>query len=125
MQRSSDIPSSYAEAPLGDDDDGDLANGTPHQCALHAAFAAHGLTSGSPPIGTVDKPARNNFDISVKAQTAGDMGACPGPSVTGGEIKWRLRGGSEGVVAMTASNDQFVGAIPSQPNGSVVQYKIT
>ena len=125
MQRASDIPSSYAEALLGDDDDGDLANGTPNKCAIHAAFAAHGLASGAPPMGTVDKPARMGFNISVKAQTGGTMSACPGPTITGGEIVWRLRGGTDATVAMTMVNDTFAGAIPSQPNGSVVQYKVT
>jgi cysteine-rich repeat protein len=124
MQRATDIPSSYAEALLGDDDDGDLANGTPNQCTLHAAFAAHNLASGAPPMGTVDKPIRTGFDISVKAQTGG-MSACPGPLVTAGEIAWRLRGGTDAVVAMTLANDTFAGSIPSQPNGSLVEYKIT
>jgi cysteine-rich repeat protein len=76
-------------------------------------------------MGTVDKPTRTNFDISVKAQTAGPMGACPGPMITAGEITWRLRGGSDAVVAMNLANDNYVGSIPSQPVGSVVQYKIT
>jgi cysteine-rich repeat protein len=126
MQRSSDIPSSYPEALLGDDDDGDLTNGTPNKCAIHAAFSAHALASGAPPMGTVDKPVRAGFDISVKAQTGGDtMSACPGPMISAGEIAWRLRGGTDAKVAMTLVNDKYTGAIPSQPNGSVVQYKIT
>ncbi len=126
MQRASDIPSSYAEALLGDDDDGDLSNGTPTQCTIHAAFAAHNLASGAPPMGTVDKPTRSNFDISVLAQTGGgSMASCPGPMITAGEIAWRLRGGTDATVAMTLANDKYTGSIPSQPNGSVIQYKIT
>jgi cysteine-rich repeat protein len=126
MQRASDIPSSYAEALLGDDDDGDLSNGTPNKCAIHAAFAAHNLASGAPPMGTVDKPTRTGFDISVLAQTGGGTSsACPSPMITAGEIAWRLRGGTDAMVAMTLVADKYTGAIPSQPNGSVVQYKIT
>jgi MYXO-CTERM domain-containing protein len=125
MQRASDIPTSYAEALLGDDDDGDLANGTPNKCTIHAAYALHNLASGAPPMGTVDRPTRNGFNISVKAQSGGTMSACPGPMITAGEIAWRARGGTDATVAMTLSNDEYVGAIPSQPNGSVVEYKIT
>ncbi|HEX5061941.1 MAG TPA: hypothetical protein VFV99_21380 [Kofleriaceae bacterium] len=126
MQRATDIPSSYAEALLGDDDDGDIANGTPDQCAVHAAFALHGLASGAPPMGTVDKPVRTGFDISVKAQTeGGSMAACPGPMISAGEIAWRVRGGTDAVIAMTLANDTYSGSIPSQPNGTVVEYKIT
>jgi cysteine-rich repeat protein len=77
-------------------------------------------------MGTVDKPVRAGFDISVLAQTGGGtMSACPGPMITAGEIAWRLRGGSDATVAMTLVNDKYTGAIPSQPNGTVVQYKIT
>jgi cysteine-rich repeat protein len=65
------------------------------------------------------------FNISVKAQSGDTMSACPGPTITGGEIAWRLRGGTEAKVAMTMVNDTFAGAIPSQPNGSVVQYKVS
>ena len=125
MQRANDIPTSYAEALLGDDDDGDLANGTPNKCAIHAAFALHNLASGAPPMGTVDKPTRTGFDISVKAQSGDAMSACPGPRITAGEIAWRVRGGSDAPVAMTLVNDQYAGAIPSQPNGSVLEYKVT
>jgi cysteine-rich repeat protein len=125
MQRASDIPSSYAEALLGDDDDGDLSNGSPNKCAIHAAFAAHNLASGAPPAGTVDKPTRTGFNISVKASVGGGNTACPSPSISAGEIKWRTRGGSDATVAMTMAADKFEGAIPSQPNGTVVQYKVT
>ncbi|HEY5928142.1 MAG TPA: hypothetical protein VIV11_40925, partial [Kofleriaceae bacterium] len=125
MQRASDIPSSYAEALLGDDDDGDLQNGTPNKCAIHAAFAAHNLADGAPPMGTVDKPARVNFDISVKAQSGDMMSACPGPMISAAEIAWRTRGGTDAIVAMTLANELYSGSIPSQPNGTVVQYKVT
>ncbi|MDQ3335155.1 MAG: MYXO-CTERM sorting domain-containing protein [Myxococcota bacterium] len=125
MQRASDIPTSYAEALLGDDDDGDLANGTPNKCAIHAAFALHNLVSGAPPMGTVDKPTRTGFNISVKAQIGETSSACPSPAITAGEIAWRLRGGTDAKVPMTMVADKFEGAIPSQPNGSVVQYKVT
>jgi MYXO-CTERM domain-containing protein len=128
MQRASDIPSSYAEALLGDDDDGDLANGTPNKCAVHAAFALHALADGAVPMGTVDKPVRTNFDIKVKAQndSGGPMSNCPSPRINAGEIAWRVRGGTDATVAMQLdASDNYVGSIPSQPNGTVVQYKVT
>ncbi len=123
MQRASDIPSSYAEALLGDDDDGDLTNGTPNTCTIHAAFAAHNLADGAPPMGALDKPVRTGFDIRVSTKTGGSA-ACPPPAITSGEITWRLRGGTDATVAMSPGNDELAGAIPSQPNGSVVQYKV-
>jgi len=38
MQLAADIPSSYVAALTIDDDDGNLGNGTPHQCAIVKAF---------------------------------------------------------------------------------------
>jgi MYXO-CTERM domain-containing protein len=45
--------------------------------------------------------------------------------ITAGEIAWHLRGGTDAVVPMTLTSASYVGSIPSQPNGSVVQYKVT
>src|SRR5690606_20747905 len=44
-RRAVDIPSMYVEALIVDDDDGDLANGTPNGCEINAAFGPHGLYS--------------------------------------------------------------------------------
>jgi subtilisin-like proprotein convertase family protein len=38
----------YQRMRSADDDDADLANGTPHAAALHAAFARHGIACGEP-----------------------------------------------------------------------------
>ncbi|MGE0398551.1 MAG: MYXO-CTERM sorting domain-containing protein [Kofleriaceae bacterium] len=43
VQRAPNISTSYMAALVGDDDDGDLGNGTPNQCAIEYAFARHGL----------------------------------------------------------------------------------
>lgn len=45
-QRGADIPDSYAEILLVDDDNGNLADGTPNQCVIDEVMAAHGLASG-------------------------------------------------------------------------------
>jgi hypothetical protein len=43
MQLASDFPTSYAAALVADDDNGDLSDGTPHQCEIDAAFGRHGI----------------------------------------------------------------------------------
>lgn len=45
LQRASDIPSSYVEVLAADDDDGKISDGTPHFCAIRAAFGRHGLAT--------------------------------------------------------------------------------
>ncbi|MBI4700868.1 MAG: hypothetical protein HY744_06845, partial [Deltaproteobacteria bacterium] len=51
IRRAVDIPSMYVEILAADDDDGDLANGTPHVCAINTAFGRHGLR----PVGAVSR----------------------------------------------------------------------
>src|SRR6185503_11406325 len=41
-----EIPDSYDEFVSADDDNGDLSDGTPNQCAIINAFGAHGLGPG-------------------------------------------------------------------------------
>jgi len=54
LRRAVSIPTSFVEVLAADDDDGDLANGTPHECAILGAFGRHGLRMAS---GRVDAPA--------------------------------------------------------------------
>ncbi|MCO4771690.1 MAG: hypothetical protein KDA24_16780 [Deltaproteobacteria bacterium] len=46
-QRASDIPTTYAEAILADDDNGNLADGTPNSCLISEQFGLHGLGPGA------------------------------------------------------------------------------
>ena len=55
LRRSVDIPSSLIATLATDDDDGDLANGTPHECEIREAYARHGLHTAS---GAVLGPSR-------------------------------------------------------------------
>ncbi|HEU0031173.1 MAG TPA: hypothetical protein VFQ53_11110 [Kofleriaceae bacterium] len=124
MQRAADIPSSYAEALLGDDDDGDITNGTPNQCDINAVFGAHGLADPSVTLG-IASPVRDGFNISIQAAPPA-ASACPGASVQSAVVDWNPRGGGAGgQVTLTQTGDTFAGDIPTQPDGTVVQYKVT
>ena len=122
LQRSSDIPSAYAEALVADDNDGDITNGTPNQCEINAAFGQHGLADPSLTVG-ITTPVRTGFEVSITVKPSGSS-ACPGPSVTGAKIQWQPRGGTGGDVALAATGATYAGSIPSQPDGTVVQYKV-
>src|SRR5690606_10758607 len=54
LRRSTSIPTSLIEALIEDDDDGDLANGTPHECFIRSAYGRHGLRTAT---GTIVAPA--------------------------------------------------------------------
>ncbi|HFE46849.1 MAG TPA: hypothetical protein ENJ18_15385 [Nannocystis exedens] len=126
LRGASDIPTMYPEVLLADDDDGNLANGTPNQCEIDVAFHRHGLILAEA------------FGASVSALEAGPDGIpielavdvdakeeCLGISVTGAELEWRIRGSGETHdVAMEASMVGFVGLIPPQEDGIVVEYRV-
>ncbi len=66
IQRSVDIPTTYVEALVADDNDGDLSNGTPNMCAINLGYGAHGLANAAAALG-LTPPARDSFTISFTA----------------------------------------------------------
>lgn len=125
FQRASDLPTTYPEALLADDDDGDLTNGTPNQCEINAAFGKHGLADPTLSLG-LSSPTREDFRVSIQTAAAAAAAACPdAPKVDGAVLDWRLRNGSGGQIAMTMVGETLVGDLPEQAPGSVVQYQVT
>ncbi|MDC0672042.1 MYXO-CTERM sorting domain-containing protein [Nannocystis radixulma] len=125
-RRAVDIPSMYFEALAADDDDGDLANGTPHQCMINSAFARHGLFKLGVDVEApgVALPQLAEYQVSVAVEGGG--GQCEGGAIESAELTWRLREqqNTGGVIAMDIAPDVLTGAIPQQPAGSVVQYQV-
>lgn len=77
-----------------DDDDGDLANGTPHAAALFAAFARHGIACGE-----AEDPANQDHTVCpalaapvVTAQAAAQAALVSWPAVAGAASYRVLRG---------------------------------
>ena len=120
LQRASDMPSSYIEVLLEDDDDGDLANGTPNYCDIYAAFSTHGLNQGEPYIGT---PAIDGASVSVPVLPP--IADCS-KTATAVTLEWRPRAepGAGGSVPMPLANGAFTAEIPFTTQGQVVQYRI-
>ncbi|MDC0720400.1 hypothetical protein [Nannocystis bainbridge] len=126
IRRAVDIPSMYFEALAADDDDGDLANGTPNQCLINSAFAKHGLFKLGVDVEApgVALPQLAEYTVSVAVDGAG--GQCSGGAIESAELTWRLREQQDvgGVIAMDVAPDQITAKIPQQPAGSVVQYQV-
>ncbi len=130
MQRGNGIETAFNEALLADDDNGNLADGTPNQCAIRAAFGHHGLADGQPlAFATVAPPTRTGFEL--KAAIAAGTGAAPGcadPTMVSGTVTWRVRGktdaASSGTIAMTAAGLDASATLPSVLAGSVLQYQV-
>jgi MYXO-CTERM domain-containing protein len=126
IRRAVDIPSMYPEALAVDDDDGDLANGTPNVCAINAAFEAHGLLDPSQ-LGdvTVDVAAVPGGQEVAVAQAVPMFPGCPVDLGTA-ELRWRVRGLPDDVntVPMVVDGGAWVATIPTQGTGVVVEYQV-
>jgi MYXO-CTERM domain-containing protein len=126
MQRSPDIPSSYAEALLADDDDGDLSNGTPDQCEIDSNFGLHNLADPQAELALELKPpVINGFDVTLTAPTI--TGACPpAATVTGASLVWHTRANpTDATIALTAgAGNTYAGSIPTQADGNTILYQV-
>lgn len=122
MERSADFPTAYNSALIADDDDGDLGNGTPHQCMIAATFAPHGLVAGFETT-SVGAPTVTGLNISVPVNRPKN-GMCTAPAVTKATLTWAANGGTSQDVELTANGDNYGGAIPTQADGTLVTYSV-
>lgn len=124
LQNSADIPGAYLAARTADDDDGNLGNGTPHGCAIEAAFGRHGLAGPEFKTTEVGTPVVTGTTVSVPV-TIPTGTPCPPPQVASAELTWRVGDGAPSTVALAPSGANWVGALPPQPDFTVVRYAIT
>jgi cysteine-rich repeat protein len=122
---STSFPSTYVDALAGDDDDGNLLNGTPNKCAISKAFVLHGLaseTAGGVVIGTPSIDA-GVLSLPITVPPA----ECPALAVTGATATWRVRGDASqtGTITLAAAGATWTGAVPVLPDGTVLEYQVT
>ena len=122
LRRSIDIPSSLIEVLAADDDDGDLSNGTPHECLIRAAYGRHGLRTASGTVeapGTLDQLTRT---IGVAIHIDG-LSSCGEDDVTGATLDWKppYTGvpAAGKTTATLAGLDVFDAELPLSPQESV------
>ncbi|HVO31360.1 MAG TPA: hypothetical protein VMV18_11505, partial [bacterium] len=121
------LDQAYDEVLLADDDDGNLANGTPNQCEIDAAFGLHGLNSTSSAFSMthveVVGPIPVSQAIPVTVTPPQTNSACAGNTVTGIDLKYTVDGGTAQTVPLTLSGSDYAGAIPAfSDEGHVVRY---
>ncbi len=122
-RRAVNIPSMYVEALVVDDDDGNLANGTPNVCEINAAYGPHGLfTAGEASESVLATVLPEGVSVELEVALP-NFPECPvGAAPT---LSWRLRGGADTTeLAMTATGAGWSALIPAQPVGAVVQYQV-
>lgn len=121
LQRAVDMPSSFVEVLVEDDDDGDLSNGTPNFCFIEEIFQTHGLTGNieNPLFGKINV---DDFEVSVSSE---DAFGC-GNSVSEMNLEWQNKDDTNqnGSIPMIEENNIYKATIPLDTLGTVVQYRV-
>ena len=116
----------FIEVLVADDDDADLANGTPNSAAIIAAFNAHGIGTGffidvdHTPL--ADQPDAAPYPVTADVTYTGPFGALDPGAVT---LRYSVNGGAPQSLPMapTGNPDEFAAAVPGQ-NAAIVRYWI-
>jgi hypothetical protein len=117
----------FVQTLVADDDDGNLANGTPHLAAINAAFDAHGIGTGyfvsisHTPL--ADQPRSGPFSVTATFTFDAASLGFGRLDVMSPSLHYSINGGAFVSQRMTpmASPSQFNGTIPAAP-GAVVRY---
>jgi cysteine-rich repeat protein len=126
VARASDIPTMYPEIVAADDDDGNLANGTPDICEINSAFGLHGLRAISAKgsdLGATP-PTMDGYHVAI--DITGLYPQCAEDKAMGATVRHRLRKDVNNgmAVAMTPTMTGFEATIPVYPSGQVVNYQV-
>jgi cysteine-rich repeat protein len=126
MQRAADISSSYVEVLVADDDDGDLANGTPNICAINQAFGRHGLRIFDARVSQPGAQPPEAAGTALTLRIDGLQPTCPGDAVQTATVEWHLRDAPDraGSLSLAPSGVQFAGLLPPQEQTGVVRYRV-
>jgi hypothetical protein len=123
LRRSVDIPSSLIEALAEDDDDGNLSNGTPHECTIRAAFGTHGLRTAT---GTIENPGilpQLTGSIGVSITLLG-VSSCGTDQPSMATLSWASSSynglpAPGSAVATPNGRGRFTAQLPLSPEGAV------
>lgn len=121
LRRAVSIPTSLIEALAEDDDDGNLANGSPHECAIRAAFGRHGLRTATGSVVAPGHLEESALAIGVHIEVKGLSDRCAGDEVVGAELEWKSYTATPpGTVQATpAGDDKFFAQLPLALQDSV------
>lgn len=130
IRRAVDIPSTYLEALITNDDDGNLQNGTPDICEINEVFAAHGLYE--PPGASTEVSTQTLADGSTEVTLSfgQPFDGCPGFSQPTGVVRHRMRADDGSASEAIELNMTPVGTgllravIPPQPQHTVTQFQV-
>ena len=131
LQFNPELAETYDAMVAADDDNGDLSDGTPHQCAILDGFAPHGLgPGGASSIIDLAHPMLGNqgADLDGYEITADLINLAPDCvelGVDSAEVVYSTDGGGSWDRApLSGSDEEVAGLIPAAEAGAVVTYYV-
>jgi len=124
LRRSTSIPTSLIEVLAADDDDGDLSNGTPHECAIRDAYGRHGLRTATGVIQAPDRLAQTTLAATVRIELSDLATRCAGDELDHAMLAWKPSDGTQpaaGMVTATQSTPtEFFAQLPLAADTTVL-----
>ncbi|CAN5912602.1 hypothetical protein BH11MYX3_BH11MYX3_13170 [soil metagenome] len=125
LRRSTSIPTSLIEALVEDDDDGDLDNGTPHECTIRRAYGRHGLRTASGTIAAPGALADQRASTTVQIDLTGLSDRCDGDGVNRVTIDWKpaddgAAPAANATDAVKSDRDTYFAELPLAIDGTVL-----
>lgn len=114
---------SCLELLLLDDDDADLADGTPHLADYYDAFTTtHGVPFPVPPIRIEHATLGDTVDQWQPIRFDAEAVSTVGSAIVGGTCFYALNGGAFTAVAMNSSGTEWTASLPRPPSPAIVSY---
>lgn len=120
-----DLPRAFDEALVADDDNGNLADGTPHECHLVEAFGEHGLGplgAGKAYVALHDPPDTFDGDLTLVWELGSASPRCYDYDPVAGTLHYRIDGGDWQALDAALGVSSAEAVIPSPPRGSLLEY---
>lgn len=125
LRRSTSIADALVEALIEDDDNGNLDDGTPHECTIRRAFGIHGLRTASGVLEAPGALADQTTSTLVRINLSGLETRCTGDNIRNIVVQWKPGENettpAEGSVDATQiDRDHYFAQIPLTVEGTVL-----
>jgi hypothetical protein len=124
LRRSVGIPSSLIAVLASDDDDGDLSNGTPHECTIRNAYSRHGLRTATGAVAAPAQLEQPTLATAVHIELDGLAKKCSGDELDYAELDWKPASSTTAAVsavrAAQSGASTFYADLPLVPDSKIL-----
>ncbi|HEX3480392.1 MAG TPA: hypothetical protein VHT91_35485 [Kofleriaceae bacterium] len=116
LRTATGISTSLIDVLQADDDDGNLDNGTPHECAIRNAWGRHGLRTATGTIDAPDRLTQATVAATVRIELSALATRCMGDEIDHADLAWKPSAGGQPaagkVTAMQSTPTEFFADLP-------------